>query len=77
MSLIIGLAGHKGAGKSTVAEYLQIQYGFGCVAFASPLKAMLQNLGVSYTHLHDPLLKERPLYEFGGAERPLPHAVTG
>lgn len=66
MLKLIGLTGHKGAGKSLAAEYLRTKHGFACVGFASPLKAMLQNLGVPYANLHAPLLKEEPLSEFGG-----------
>jgi len=36
--LIIGLAGHKGSGKDTVAAYLVKEHGFERKAFADPLK---------------------------------------
>ena len=36
---VIGLAGPIGCGKTTVANYIQEQYGYKPVAFAAPLKA--------------------------------------
>lgn len=39
--MIIGLSGHAGAGKDTVADYLVENYGFKKVAFADEIRAML------------------------------------
>jgi hypothetical protein len=48
--MIIGIAGRKGAGKSSVAERLE-EHGFGRMSFASTLKEMvrvlLRNVGLS------------------------------
>lgn len=38
---ILGLTGAKGAGKTTVAEYLEREHGFYIVSFADPLKKMM------------------------------------
>lgn len=42
MTLIIGLLGPAGAGKSTVAAYLEQHYGASRYAFATPLKRLVQ-----------------------------------
>jgi len=42
--IVVGLTGHAGAGKDTVADVLRDEHGFTKVSFASPLKAMLLNL---------------------------------
>ena len=36
--MIIGLAGKKGSGKDTIAEYLCAQYGFINYGFGDPIK---------------------------------------
>jgi dephospho-CoA kinase len=43
---IIGLCGKAGSGKSTVAQYLQENYGFEKIAFADSLKEMLLKSGI-------------------------------
>ncbi len=42
--MIIGLSGYGGSGKDAVANYLVEHHGFGRVAFADPLKAVLYDL---------------------------------
>ena len=59
MTLLIGLTGYKGSGKSEVAKYLNTQYNFERSAFAWPLKDMLIALGLSEVHIHGSL-KETP-----------------
>lgn len=44
MSLVIGLTGYAGSGKSTVAQYLVERHGFTRLSFAAPLKKMLRTL---------------------------------
>lgn len=69
--IIIGIAGHAGAGKSAASDYLCRRYGFESAAFADAIKDMLALLmterGVDYAHLHEPHLKQRPIAEFGDA----------
>jgi hypothetical protein len=43
---IIALVGNAGAGKSTVAEYLQEVHNYKLVKFAGPLKTMLRAIGL-------------------------------
>jgi hypothetical protein len=43
---IIALVGNAGAGKSTVAEYLQAVHNYKLVKFAGPLKTMLRAIGL-------------------------------
>lgn len=49
MTILIGLAGRKGAGKSTLADYLEWHHGFEQNAFADPIKSMLD---VLFAHLN-------------------------
>ena len=65
MRLLIGLSGQSGAGKSLVSEHLKRAFDFDRRAFASPLKAMLEQAGVSYENLWGDR-KEQPLELFGG-----------
>ena len=65
--VIIGLIGHKGSGKTTVAEHL-MKDGFKQVKFASPLKSMcrtfLSELGYNEDFIDRMIegdLKEKPL----------------
>lgn len=55
MSTLIGLTGHKGAGKSEVAKYLQEEHGFIRLSFATPLKVAMKILdpiiGVDEDHV--------------------------
>jgi dephospho-CoA kinase len=43
---VIGLCGKAGSGKSTVAQYLQENYGFERIAFADSLKEILLESGI-------------------------------
>jgi hypothetical protein len=49
--LIIGLIGDAGAGKSTIARYLESDYEFEAVRFAGGLKKMMGALGLSLYHI--------------------------
>jgi hypothetical protein len=57
--MIIGLTGHKGSGKSTVAHILVEQYGYRRERFAGPPRDMLRAIGLTADHL-DGHLKETP-----------------
>lgn len=39
---LLGLSGPAGSGKSSVAAYLAVNHGFHCLAFADPLKDLVQ-----------------------------------
>lgn len=58
--LLIGIAGRAGVGKDTAGRFLQLHYALSVVAFADPLKAMLQAMGLSRTELEG-AYKELPL----------------
>lgn len=67
---IIGLTGHAGAGKSTLAEYLCTKYGFSRLAFADALKGMLITAGMC-THdecYHEKTERSRWLLQKIGTE---------
>lgn len=51
---LIGLAGEKGSGKSTIASYLVRNYNFVELSYAAPLKEMLAVLGFSKRALYGP-----------------------
>jgi hypothetical protein len=73
--LIIGLAGKKRVGKSTVAERL-VMHGFEQVSFATPLKSMasvlLRSLGMTNADIHAAALdKEAVLPVLGVSYRSL------
>jgi hypothetical protein len=63
--LIIGLIGDAGAGKSTVARYLESDYEFEAVRFAGGLKKMMGALGLSLYHIEGEG-KEKPTDLLGG-----------
>ena len=42
--IVVGLTGHRGAGKSAVADVLVEDHGFTRMSFAAPLKRMLRNV---------------------------------
>jgi hypothetical protein len=63
---IIGLTGKAGAGKDTVADYLCERHGFARYAMASPLKRMLEVIGVDCTTRET---KELPHPVFGVSPR--------
>lgn len=57
--MIIGLTGHKGCGKTTIANYLVESHNFREVTFATKLKKVCQILyDFSDQQLTDPVLKE-------------------
>lgn len=62
--IIIGLTGYAGAGKSTVAAYLEREYAFAPIALADPIKAMLAALfaeaDLDARWLTDRAMKEQP-----------------
>jgi len=58
---IIGLCGKAGSGKSTVAQYLQENYGFERIAFADSLKEMLLKSGIVFP---SDLAKKTPYARF-------------
>lgn len=62
--IIIGLAGSKGTGKSTVAKYLEENHGFTRMSFADPIRDMLCHLGVTRREMN--FEKETPLPRFNG-----------
>ena len=64
--MIIGLAGRKGSGKSTVAEILKEKYGYRRLSFATPLKDMIMAMGVTEDEIFNLDLKEKPIERFGG-----------
>lgn len=73
--IIIGLAGHAGAGKDVAARYLVARYGFVQAAFADPIRDMaallLEQIGVHDSYLRHRAMKERPLPELGFSPRAL------
>ena len=73
--IIIGLAGHAGAGKDTAARYLVARYGFVQSSFASPIHdmaaLMLEQIGLSDHWLRHRVFKERTIPELGFSPRAL------
>ena len=73
--IIIGLAGHAGAGKDTAARYLVSRYGFVQSSFAAPIHdmaaVMLEQVGYSDAHLRHRVFKERVIPELGFSPRAL------
>lgn len=67
--MIIGLTGFKGCGKSTVAEILEERMGYKIRSFATPIKDMLQAMGLSREELYDPEAKEKVVEDFGKSPR--------
>lgn len=58
-NMLIGLVGKKGSGKDTVADFLIDRFNFMKIAFADPLKKVLQVLFLlEDRQLHDPKYKE-------------------
>jgi len=64
--MIIGLAGRKGSGKSSVAKILENKFGYKTMSFATPLKDMLMAMGVTEDEIFNIDLKEKPIERFGG-----------
>lgn len=77
--ILIGLAGHAGAGKDTAARYLVARYGFVHAAFASPIRdmaaVMLEQIGIPDTFLRHRAFKERPMSELGFSPRALMQVI--
>jgi len=67
--MIIGLAGGKGCGKSSVARIMERKFGYEIMSFASPIKDMLRAMGLRDAELNDPVLKEITLDEYGKSPR--------
>jgi hypothetical protein len=63
---LVGLAGKAGAGKDTVAQYLERKHGYCVVSFAAPIRAMLMGL-LGHVGQHSGWITEREL-----KERPIP-----
>jgi hypothetical protein len=56
---VIGLCGRAGSGKSTAAQYLVAAHGARILKFATPMKAMLGTIGLTYDEIEGDL-KESP-----------------
>ena len=75
--MIIGIAGKKGVGKTTVANSLCLNHDFKRVSFADPLKMMLRSLllDVGLTegeyHYYSALNKEQEIHQIGISYRRL------
>lgn len=73
--IIIGMAGHAGAGKDVAARYLVSRYGFVQAAYADPIRDMaallFEQIGVPDAYLRHRAMKERPLPELGFSPRAL------
>jgi hypothetical protein len=67
--MIIGLTGLKGSGKTTVADMLHNQYGFIRRSFASPIKEMLETMGIPQKYIYDVDYKETPVPGYGKSAR--------
>ena len=67
--MIVGLAGGKGCGKSSVARIMERKFGYKILSFASPIKDMLKAMGLRDAELNDPKLKEIVLDEYGKSPR--------
>lgn len=67
--MIIGLAGGKGAGKSTVARCIRYKFGYKILSFAQPIKDMLISMGLQEYDVNDPDLKEIVNKEFTKSPR--------
>ncbi len=64
---LIGLTGAAGAGKTEVGKWLDKCAGYDRMAFSTPIKIMLQRIGVPYENLYGSLdEKNKPLNMLGG-----------
>ena len=66
MTVIIGIAGFGGAGKTSVSNCFVQSHGFKKVSFAQPLKDALIRFGATREDLADPVKKLEPLGAFHG-----------
>lgn len=48
---LVALSGAAGAGKTTVADYLVLHYGYTRIKFAGPLKDMLRSIGLTHNEI--------------------------
>lgn len=70
--MIVGICGGIESGKTTVAEHLVIEHGFQALAFADPLWAMLEVIGVDPEQIADRRYKDHhPLPHIGKTPREL------
>jgi len=69
--MLLGLTGKKGCGKSSIARILRDNHGFEILSFATPIKDMLEAMGIEREKLNDPCLKEKELPDFGKSPRQL------
>jgi len=77
--IVIGLAGHAGAGKDTAAAYLVQRYGFVQAAFADPIRSMalllLEEAGIDHRWLTDRAYKELRIPGLGVSARALMQTI--
>jgi hypothetical protein len=77
--IVIGLAGHAGAGKDTAAAYLVQRFGFVQAAFADPIRSMalllLEEAGIDHRWLTDRAYKELRIPGLGVSARALMQTI--
>ncbi len=77
--IVIGLAGHAGAGKDTAAAYLVQRFGFVQAAFADPIRSMalllLEEAGIDHRWLTDRAHKELRIPGLGVSARALMQTI--
>ncbi len=74
--ILIGITGKAGSGKDTVGNILHERHNFACVAFASPIKAMIcQLLNVPRKIWDDRVWREMDLPIFGCSPRVLAQTI--
>jgi hypothetical protein len=73
--IVIGIAGHAGAGKDTAAAYLVERYGFVQASFADPIRSMallmLEEAGIDHRWLTERASKEARIPGLGISARAL------
>lgn len=70
MKKLIGITGKARAGKDTMAEYLQCEFGFVRLPFADPLKMAAQNIfGLTDAQTWDDEVKETKIDHWGMSPR--------
>jgi hypothetical protein len=75
MKRVIGLTGRKGCGKSSVAAILARVHDFHIRSFASPIKEMLEAMGIPKNYIYDADDKEKPVPGFGKSARYMMQAL--